>query len=120
MSRNDTYYIYDPLGNVYQRTDHTGAYLNSERFTAWGVPLTGTGYAPDAGDPYGYKAQYGYYKDRDTGLILCTHRYYDPSSGHWLTRDPIGYEGGLNVYEYCGDDPVNEVDPSGEDWETGL
>ena len=36
---------------------------------------------PTPSDPYGYKGQFGYYTDRDTGLILCTHRYYDPATG---------------------------------------
>ncbi len=45
--------------------------------------------------------------------MLCTYRYYDPTRGRWLTRDPIGYGGGLNLYGYCGADPVGGVDPLG-------
>ncbi len=57
-----------------------------------------------AGDPYGYKGKYGYYAEPGIGLILCTNRYYDSATGRWLTRDPIGYDGGMNLYAYCGDD----------------
>lgn len=42
-----------------------------------------------------------------------THRYYDPAAGRFLTRDPIGYAGGINLYAYTGNDPVNRADPSG-------
>ena len=38
---------------------------------------------------------------------------YDPTTGRWVTRDPIGTAGGLNLYEYCGGDPVNGVDAGG-------
>ena len=64
-------------------------------------------------DPFGFGGQAGYYTDTETGLILCTHRYYDPANGRWLTRDPIGYAGGVNLYGYCGNDPGNRWDPSG-------
>ncbi|RYG02100.1 MAG: RHS repeat-associated core domain-containing protein, partial [Chitinophagaceae bacterium] len=56
----------------------------------------------------------GYYTDNETGYIYCTFRYYDPSVGRWLSRDPIGLDGGQqNLYAYCGGDPVNEIDPIG-------
>ena len=42
-----------------------------------------------------------------------THRYYDPQTGRFLTRDPMGYDGGINLYGYVGNDPVNMVDSSG-------
>lgn len=48
----------------------------------------------------GFGAKWGYYTDHATGLILCTLRYYDPQTGRWLTRDPIGTAGGMNLYEY--------------------
>ena len=37
----DIFYVFDPLGNVYQRYDGNGNYLNSERFDAWGNPQSG-------------------------------------------------------------------------------
>ncbi len=40
-------------------------------------------------------------------------RYYDPSTGRFLQRDPIGIRGGLNVYVYCGNNPVIRIDPNG-------
>jgi len=64
-------------------------------------------------DPFGYKAQFGYYTDNETGLQLLTYRYYDPSKGRFLTRDPIGYVGGQDLYTYVSNDPVSWVDPLG-------
>jgi len=40
-------------------------------------------------------------------------RYYDPQLGRWLSADPIGFAGGLNLYTYVGNNPVTRVDPSG-------
>ena len=71
---------------------------SSSTYTAYGAE-TSTG-SPN--DVFGYNAHYGYILDRETGLYLCQHRYYDPGTGRWLTRDPIGFVGGLNVYGYCG------------------
>ena len=61
----------------------------------------------------GFGGQYGYYTDRETGLVLMGHRYYDPGTGRFLTRDPIGYGGGMNLYGYADGNPVNESDPDG-------
>jgi hypothetical protein len=52
----------------------------------------------------------------ETGLSLLTNRYYDGGTGRFLTRDPIGYKGGLNLYGFTGNNPVNGSDPSGLDW----
>jgi hypothetical protein len=40
---------------------------------------------------------------------------YDPAAGRFLSRDPVGYFAGANLYEYCDDDPLNSMDPTGED-----
>ncbi|MBS1708235.1 MAG: RHS repeat-associated core domain-containing protein [Armatimonadetes bacterium] len=68
-------------------------------------------------DPFGYNAQWGYYLDREHSYYLCGHRSYDHDGGRWLTRDPIGFAGGVNLYSYCGQGPVADGDPLGlEDW----
>jgi len=59
-----------------------------------------------------FGGQQGYYHD-DTGLYLLTHRYYDAGAGRFVTRDPIGYKGGLNLYGFAGNNPVNNSDPNG-------
>ena len=63
--------------------------------------------------PYGYGGQAGYYTDSETGLCAVLWRYYDPNTGRWLNRDPIGYAGGRNLYAYCGGNPVGRLDPLG-------
>ncbi len=57
--------------------------------------------------------------DEATGLQNNLSRWYNLELGCWLTEDPIGFEGGDgNLYRYCGNDPVNWVDPSGlSPWE---
>jgi RHS repeat-associated protein len=51
----------------------------------------------------------------ETGLHQNWMRDYDPMVGRYLQPDPIGLEGGPNVYVYVGSDPLNYVDPRGED-----
>ncbi|MCL5059795.1 MAG: RHS repeat-associated core domain-containing protein [Candidatus Thermoplasmatota archaeon] len=78
-----------------------------QRFDAWGNKTQSAG----ASIP-----QYGYTgREPDaTGLIYYRARYYDPSIGRFISRDPIGLQGGLNQYAYVSNDPVNATDPSGE------
>ena len=55
----------------------------------------------------------GQYYDQETSLHYNYHRYYDPATGRYLTADPIGLEGGINVFAYANNNPVNFVDPWG-------
>ncbi len=41
------------------------------------------------------------------------HRFYDPSTGRYISADPIGLDGGMNLYAYVEGDPVNFIDPEG-------
>jgi RHS repeat-associated protein len=55
----------------------------------------------------------GQYYDNETGLHYNYFRYYDPSTGRYLTADPIGQNGGLNSYSYTENNPVNYTDRYG-------
>ena len=72
----------------------------------WGVVAADTGTTTRlrmAGQPY----------DQGSGLYYMRARYYDPDLGRFLSEDPIGVSGGLNLYAYAGNDPVNAMDPAG-------
>ena len=45
--------------------------------------------------------------------MISWHRYYDPVTGRYISADPIGLEGGMNLYAYVGGNPVNAIDPWG-------
>lgn len=52
----------------------------------------------------------GKYQDPHTGWLYYGYRYLDTVNGRWVSRDPIGEEGGLNLYGMVGNDGVNQVD----------
>jgi len=62
--------------------------------------------------PYTYTARE---YDRETGLYFYRARYYDAEAGRFITKDPIGFRGGMNMYAYVGGNPVNFIDPWGEE-----
>ena len=89
--------------------------MQASSFTeAYGVTATlSSNYGASDWDPFdGFGAQYGYYHD-PSQLYLCGERFYDPSQGRWLTRDPIGQSGGIDLYAYCQGNPIMGADPSG-------
>jgi len=102
------FYAFDPQGSLPQRLDSGQNVLSHHFYTAQGAPIS-----TSTADPFGYKAQWGYYTHHETGLQLLTHRYYDPQAGRFLTRDPIGYAGGVNLYGYVTNNYVNRIDPRG-------
>ena len=53
--------------------------------------------------------------DRETALYYMRARYYDPKMRRFISEDPIGLEGGINLYVFAGGDPLNGSDPSGMD-----
>ncbi len=55
----------------------------------------------------------GYSYNPETENYYVRNRYYSPSLGRWITRDPIGISGGINLYGYVGSSPVGMMDPSG-------
>jgi len=53
------------------------------------------------------------FQDNESHLLCFTYRYYNPSVGRWLSRDPTGEAGGLNIYAFSLNNPVNYCDPTG-------
>ena len=100
------FYAFDERSNVAHRVNSSGSVLSSDVYDAYGKPYTITS------DVYGFGAQRAITQIQ-TGLLLLTHRFYDPNTGRFLSRDPIGYAGGVNLYGYTGNNPVNETDPDG-------
>ena len=62
----------------------------------------------------------GQYFDAETGLHYNWHRFYNPKTGNYLTPDPIGLEGGINLWTYVQNNPVNYIDPWGESKTKGI
>ena len=108
----------DHIGSTRWLSKMDGTFPNGLRYTAYGQKAwqTGGDWQPAdflfAGE-FGYVTEYSTDQFPGAGLLYLQQRYYDPDVGRFLTPDPIGFAGGLNLYAYCGNDPVNRVDPLG-------
>ena len=95
------------LKDVAKQTDAAGVVTATRKYDAYGMVIGSTGTWKG---PFGYSGSAGYQED-ETGLQLLGHRYYDPSIGRFITRDPI--KDGRNWYAYCGSNPLLNCDPNG-------
>jgi RHS repeat-associated protein len=96
-----SYPLTDGVGSVTGTTNSSGA-LSSFAYTAYGTPVGASS------GTYSY-GTYGY--DSTTGLYYARARYYDPSTGRFLSEDPLP---AANSYQYGADRPVDGSDPTGQ------
>ena len=105
-----SYPVYDGHGNMILTLAKNGTNFthgNERSYDPWGGP-------GHTGDPtQGYCANLGHVTDDESGLIYMRARYYEPSTGRFLSEDPA--RDGANWYVYCWNEPVLKVDPDGRE-----
>jgi len=106
-------YMRDHLGSVREVMDTAGVVRARYDYEVYGKRLKVRG---DLEVDAGYT---GHWQHVASGLTLTWFRAYDPRTGRWLSRDPIGMRGGINLYAYVGNSPIRFVDRLGLD-PTGL
>jgi RHS repeat-associated protein len=101
---------YDGSGNLTTLVKAgTGTIAASYEYDPFGVTIKALGEYV-ANNPFRYSTKY---EDTETGLLYYGYRYYQPQTGRWLSRDPLEENGGVNVYGFIGNDPINQMDPLG-------
>ena len=110
-------------GDVIALCDSNGAVVARYVYDAWGnhkvlnpdgTENTSAGFIGNI-NPIRYR---GYYFDKDLGLYWLKTRFYDPQTGRFISPDSVEYLdpetlGGINLYAYCNNNPVMNVDPDG-------
>ncbi|WP_312933470.1 RHS repeat-associated core domain-containing protein [Pseudomonas sp.] len=100
------WYQCDHLGTPQELTDLQGDVVWSAQYKAWGGVLVAHA---EVTNPIRFQGQY---HDHETGLHYNRYRYYDYYVGRFVNKDPISYEGGINLYQYASN-PVGWIDPLG-------
>ena len=103
-------YFYDGFGNVGQVVDRAdNSIVARYEYDAYGNTTVSQGSASlDNSYRFSTKAV-----DNETGFIYYGYRYYSPKLGRWISRDPLAEKGGLNLYGYVRNSPLNRIDPFG-------
>lgn len=103
------YFSRDHLGSVREMTDGSGLVKARYDYDPYGRRILVAG--SDIGD-FGFT---GHYFHKTGNLYLAMYRAYDANLGRWLSRDLLEENGGINLYRYSGNDPINYLDLLGLD-----
>ncbi len=111
------YYIKDASNTVHVLVDEDGLIVEYYCYDAFGnVKIRNKNYNLITESVYGNRFLFqGREYDYDTALYYFRNRWYEPETGRWLSPDPIGISGGLNLYTFCKNDPVDFMDSFGYD-----
>ncbi len=110
LRSNTSYYEGDGLGSLTSLSNASGSLANNYTYDSFGNLVTSAGSLTNS---FRYT---GREFDSETALYYYRARYYDETSGRFLSEDPIGFGGGVHFYAYVGNNPVGLVDPFGLDW----
>jgi len=104
---NTGYYERDGLGSVTSLSSAAGSLAQTYTFDSFGNQTASSGALTN---PFRYTAREF---DQETGLHFYRARYLDSGNGRFISQDPIGYNGGMNVYRYVKNNPILFTDPLG-------
>lgn len=115
VNGNWQYFLTDALGTVRDIVDEAGDVIQSYEFNEHGIPMAGSGAGSGTFSPKTYQGALSVNDDRnDSGLYLMGHRHYAADLGRFISRDPIGFAGGLNLFGTAfGNNPITFVDANG-------
>ena len=110
------YYVTNIQGDVLLLLDSNGTPVDGYTYDAWGNISSVSSSTIGTLNPLRYRS---YVYDQETGLYYLQSRYYNPQWGRFINADnqlSIDDLVGANLFAYCGNNPVNRVDPTGEAW----
>ena len=111
VSSNGSFYFpaYDNNGNVAKYIDESGNIVAAYEYDDFGRLLSSSG---SMADVFRHRFSTKYFES-ETGLYYYGYRFYSPALMRWQNRDPIGEEGGLNLYGFCGNNAMWRFDKDG-------
>jgi RHS repeat-associated protein len=113
-------YVFDARGDVANLTDASGGVVATYTYDTWGTLTASSESIPNANgwtNPYRFDGRDGVRSDAATGLDWLATRAYDPTADRFISRDPLGRAPlylADNPYVYAGNNPLSNVDPSGQ------
>ena len=107
IGANYYWYQSDHLGTPQKLVDSSGRVVWSATYDSFGEAIVAVAAVENN------LRLPGQYYDQETDLHYNWNRYYDPKTGRYLTPDPIGLEGGNNLFLYVNSDPLNGIDEKG-------
>lgn len=117
-NNNDYFYVKNMMDDIVAIVDSTGTVVAEYTYSPWGEVTSVTGSNVTLGElnPFRYRS---YYYDAEIGMYYLQSRYYDPEICRFINCDDVNYLGmteselSYNAFAYCGNNPINDIDPMG-------
>ena len=112
VAQAPVYYHYNWRGDTIAMSDSTGAVVARLAYSPYGERTVESGAAIADASPFGFNGRWGVMTE-PTGLVCMQARFYSPTLRRFLSEDPSGFSGGVNLYAFVGGNPIDYMDPFG-------